>query len=441
MPPAKSSNPNGASAPPPAVASHSNNRQANFPIHRPKSNGMSDNAHNPTNSKEALNKVGDYMTELLQKIKNDFPTLSLRGELNLDIGTSSNGAFTIALDNSPKAASNVRINRRRAGPPDTGASQPQQQPTPQSLAPSVPNPGSTSATSQLGKHPRDSEVIVIPDEPIEKRVRTSPEPTTSHSPPPPLPEDLLQDDAPAALQAMLEYQRRRIEEHDTAGTDKLRKLMTEWREQWREQGAWMYDFFKRARDDEVAKKAWMEFMFKDMETRLGSAMQSYHVTSSSDSAVKHGQTLSEFGMLKKDISWLDERRQAADAAHSQREETWRSSSATFHDTTHKNREASEKWMIQEMKAQRAATTTLTTMMLDVCKELKGNDYVSPHMSTVTPAATRAPSLGSQLINAAERSNTTPAIDLTGSSQRSRKPSEAQTESSGLTEAQTASEGT
>ncbi|KAL9072947.1 MAG: hypothetical protein Q9157_004919 [Trypethelium eluteriae] len=402
-----------------------------------RTNGVSDGRNttgdgNAANAPKAiLAKVGDRVTELLQTLKKEHPAISLKGELKLDFGTGPDGAFNLSLDNAPTAGPNVGIFKRHMGP--NGSSLQFQSTSTVSREP-------VATTQHLGKHPRETDASGGADTSTEKRPRIVSEPPRPESPPPSLPDDLLSDDAPAALLSLLQWQKRRVQDHTSAGTTKLERLIVDWREQWREQGGWMYDFFKRAHDDEVAKKAWMERMFKDVESRVGAVMQSYHVTASSDLAVKHSQVLVEFQRLKEDIRWLDDRRAAANTQHDRREETWRSSSATFHDTAHKNREVSEKWVVQELKAQREGSMRITDMLLDVCREIKGRDYELPPVPTPSPVVTRPPAFETQLREAAEKSKDPVLVDLTNPTEKSRSDSEAQT-SSGHSEARTASEGT
>ena len=380
--------------------------------------------------KAILAKVGDRVTDLVRRLKQEHANITLRGELKLDFGTGPDGAFNISVDGTSNSGANVGIYKRHMGPPNGSHATPLP-----SREPVV------SSTQQLGKHPREPETPASSDVVADKRPRTASEPPRPETPAPSLPEDLISDDAPAALQDLLQWHKRRIQNHSSAGTNRIERLIVDWREQWREQGGWMYDFFKRAHDDEIAKKTWMEHMFKEVESRVGAVMQSYHVTASSDLAVKHSHTLVEFQRLKEDIRWLEDRRAAADANHDRREETWRSSSATFHDTAHKNRELAEKWMLREVKAQREATRRLTDMMFDVCKAVKGPDYEMPRLPSLSPeVTTRAPPLEAQLLDAAEKSKAPVTVDLTKSADKSRGSSEAQT-SSGHSEARTASEGT
>ncbi|KAI9666358.1 MAG: hypothetical protein M1821_004294 [Bathelium mastoideum] len=378
--------------------------------------------------KAILSKVGDRVTSLIQTLKREHPNIALRGELKLDFGTGPDGAFNISMDGASSAV--VGIYKRHIGPTNgmhhAHAATLSREPV--------------ASTQQLGKHPREPETPASSATSPEKRARTISEPVRPESPPPTLPEDFMADEAPAALQDLLQWHRRRSQDHHAVSANKLERLIVDWREQWREQGGWMYDFFKRAHDDEVAKKAWMEHMFKEVESRVGAVMQSYHVTASSDLAVKHSQTLVEFQRLKEDIRWLEDRRTNADTQHDRREETWRSSSATFHDTAHKNREIAEKWMVSEVKIQRDNMRRMTDMLLDVCKELKGADYKMPPAQSLSPVTTRPAPLEAQLREAAERTKAPQTVDLTRSAEKSRASSEAQT-SSGHSEAQTASEGT
>jgi hypothetical protein len=64
------------------------------------------------------------------------------------------------------------------------------------------------------------------------------------------------------------------------------------------------------------------------------------------------------------IKWVEECRRIADDNHDRREDTWRTSSATFHDETRKARERHEAWMVSEMAWQR-------NLLVGMVNDLKG----------------------------------------------------------------------
>jgi hypothetical protein len=64
------------------------------------------------------------------------------------------------------------------------------------------------------------------------------------------------------------------------------------------------------------------------------------------------------------VKWVEECRRIADEAHDKREETWRTTSATFHDDNRKARERHEAWLVSEMAWQR-------NILVGMMNDLKG----------------------------------------------------------------------
>jgi hypothetical protein len=64
------------------------------------------------------------------------------------------------------------------------------------------------------------------------------------------------------------------------------------------------------------------------------------------------------------IKWVEECRRIAEEGHDRREETWRTTSATFHDEMRKARERHEAWMVSEMAWQR-------NLLVGMANDLKG----------------------------------------------------------------------
>jgi hypothetical protein len=85
----------------------------------------------------------------------------------------------------------------------------------------------------------------------------------------------------------------------------------------------------------------------------------------------------ELDNLSSQIRWVEECRRTYDNHHHQREENWRTSTATFHDNMRIQREGHEHWMVQEMMWQR---NVLTQIMSDV-----GNGDTAPIMRWETPS--------------------------------------------------------
>lgn len=73
---------------------------------------------------------------------------------------------------------------------------------------------------------------------------------------------------------------------------------------------------------------------------------------------------SRFQHVSAQIKWVEECRRIADEAHDKREETWRTTSATFHDDARKVRERHEAWMVNEMTWQHS-------LLVGVVNDLRG----------------------------------------------------------------------
>lgn len=74
--------------------------------------------------------------------------------------------------------------------------------------------------------------------------------------------------------------------------------------------------------------------------------------------------LQKLNNISEQIHWVEQCRRIADEAHDKCEETWRATSATFHDDTRRTRDRHEAWMVEEMAWQR-------NMLLGLSNDIKG----------------------------------------------------------------------
>jgi len=74
--------------------------------------------------------------------------------------------------------------------------------------------------------------------------------------------------------------------------------------------------------------------------------------------------LQKLNNLSEQVHWVEQCRRIADEAHDKREDTWRTSSATFHDDARRTRERHDTWMTSEMVWQR-------NMLLSLSNDIKG----------------------------------------------------------------------
>lgn len=92
-------------------------------------------------------------------------------------------------------------------------------------------------------------------------------------------------------------------------------------------------------------------------------------------------TALQLSQLSKQIRWLEDCRRIAAEVHDKREETWRISSASFHDSSRRDRETHEKHMSKEMAEQKK-------MLSDLMNEVR-------HLNTLTYSLKFDGSSGSQ----------------------------------------------
>lgn len=122
--------------------------------------------------------------------------------------------------------------------------------------------------------------------------------------------------------------------------NELLKFLIDWREQWREQGGWMFDHFTKLYDEERRKKAWMEKKIDGIQNTLGASLN-----------YQNAQTMQELSGISKMLPWLENCRKTAADFTQAREEKWRTSSANFHDQNRRDREAAEKKIMEAIEKQ------------------------------------------------------------------------------------------
>ncbi|KAJ9620894.1 hypothetical protein H2203_007480 [Taxawa tesnikishii (nom. ined.)] len=82
---------------------------------------------------------------------------------------------------------------------------------------------------------------------------------------------------------------------------------------------------------------------------------------------QNSQTMQELGNISKLLPWLESCRKTAADVSTAREEKWRTSSATFHDQTRKERERAEKQIMDELKAQKEVLGKQQRMIAQLLK--------------------------------------------------------------------------
>ncbi|KAK1077555.1 hypothetical protein LTR33_007993 [Friedmanniomyces endolithicus] len=118
-------------------------------------------------------------------------------------------------------------------------------------------------------------------------------------------------------------------------------FMQQWHAEWVKQGGWLFDSLNKA-----------ERLANDHQTVLQSRMASVQDVLSQSMNAASASTMAELASIAKLVHWVEAcRKSSADKAQA-REEKWRTSSATFHDQSRRDRETAEERLLDEVQKQR-----------------------------------------------------------------------------------------
>lgn len=116
--------------------------------------------------------------------------------------------------------------------------------------------------------------------------------------------------------------------------------LRDWHEEWVRQGGWLFDTLTKTQTVSNGIRGAVEKKMEAVQDVLG---QSINASSAG--------TMAELGSITKLIHWLEHCRKTSADKIQAREEKWRSSSATFHDQTRREREAAEKRLEKKLGEQ------------------------------------------------------------------------------------------
>lgn len=140
--------------------------------------------------------------------------------------------------------------------------------------------------------------------------------------------------------------RARVEPEEPVSDDpvqqRLNELLTfvkKWHEEWKAQGGWLFDNLNGGNKIANDRNADLEKKLEGIQDILGQSINSANST-----------TMSELSNIAKLLPWLEHCRKTHADKVQAREEKWRSSSATFHDQSRRDREAAEKRLEERMEA-------------------------------------------------------------------------------------------
>lgn len=143
------------------------------------------------------------------------------------------------------------------------------------------------------------------------------------------------------------FKRTRVEPEQTVSDDPVQQRLDEilafvkaWHGEWKHQGGWLFDNLNGANKIANDRTRDMDKKLETLQDILGQSINSANAT-----------TMSELSNITKLLPWLEHCRKTNADKVQAREEKWRSSSATFHDQSRRDREEAEKRLEEKLDAQ------------------------------------------------------------------------------------------
>ncbi|KAK4612133.1 hypothetical protein CLAFUW4_12968 [Fulvia fulva] len=122
--------------------------------------------------------------------------------------------------------------------------------------------------------------------------------------------------------------------------NELSTYMRSWHDEWTRQGGWLFDTLNTTNKLTTESKTSVEKRLDSVQDTLGQSINAASAT-----------TMGELANITKLLPWLEHCRKTNADKVQAREEKWRSSSATFHDQTRREREAAERRLEDKLEAQ------------------------------------------------------------------------------------------
>ncbi|OCK86149.1 hypothetical protein K432DRAFT_399595 [Lepidopterella palustris CBS 459.81] len=192
-------------------------------------------------------------------------------------------------------------------------------------------------------------------------------------------EDIMQLISKGDLEELLAKQRDDIQEDTTDCVNHVQKLLRRWKEQWDEKNDWECDQFSHlASQQGIATRINAVDLSQSMPTSAADVFATPENDEATGPVNLPDLIRKESRQISKQIRWVEECRRIAADSHDQREETWRGSSATFHDKNRQNREIFEKRLIHESAAQ-------GNLLNQILSEIKALASVTYSLKWETPA--------------------------------------------------------
>ena len=197
-------------------------------------------------------------------------------------------------------------------------------------------------------------------------------------------EDIMPPMTKHELEELFTKQREDIHEDTTECVNHVQRLLRRWREQWREKNRCELGKSGQLATQQGAaasKISYTEASSTGLQ-ETSASVAGIFATPEQDGYVEltnlPDTIRKEAKQLSNQIRWVEECRRIASDAHDEREETWRTSSAAFHDKNRQDRESFEKRALNESTIQR-------NMLSQILTEVKTLASVAFSLKWETPA--------------------------------------------------------
>ncbi|KAF2815053.1 uncharacterized protein BDZ99DRAFT_494911 [Mytilinidion resinicola] len=199
-------------------------------------------------------------------------------------------------------------------------------------------------------------------------------------------EDIMPLISKEDLEDLLAKQREDIQEDTADCINHVQRLLRKWREQWHEKSSWEYDTLtKLEHGGGAGDKSAVDGTRSGTRPSVSDVFAVPTPQKDPISGIVNIPDLvrKEAKQLSNQIRWVEQCRRIASEAHDAREETWRMSSASFHDKNRQSRESFEQRMLNESAIQ-------GTMLSQILSEVKGLASVAFSLKWETPSQYSAP---------------------------------------------------
>jgi len=173
-----------------------------------------------------------------------------------------------------------------------------------------------------------------------------------------------------------------------ARAGEILEYLRKWQEQWAQQGGWMFDNVTRVHTTATDNKAFMVQRMEGIQNVLGQSINAANST-----------VLNELATANRMLPWLEHCRKTAADLQQEREEKWRSSSASFHDYARKDREAAELRIFERLEQQQRLIESQRKLLVKLAEAngVDDNEHDGDNNGSPKPRReSREESLGAQL---------------------------------------------